>query len=325
MLLVDASLLPLLEKVRAQLTTVEHVVVMGDGPRAGGGRGCSTTKRCWPTRPSGSHWPELDEETPPRSATPRAPPAIPRECSTPTARWCCTRWPFRSPMRFGSRERDVVLSIVPMFHANAWGLPFAAGDARLQAGHAGAPSDPKDLADLIDSEARHLRRRRADHRRRAVSVPQAGEAASSRPCGRSSSAARRCPGCCSRASSATSASRWSHAWGMTELSPAGIGLPAPVRHVGVARGGDAPGSACCRAARFPLVELRVVDRGRPGGALGRRHRGRAAGAGTLGGPAVLRRGRLQRAVRRRLVPHRGRRLHRRARARSVWSTGPRTW
>ncbi len=32
----------------------------------------------------------------------------------------------------GLRERDTVLPIVPMFHANAWGLPVRGGDGRAR-------------------------------------------------------------------------------------------------------------------------------------------------------------------------------------------------
>ena len=35
---------------------------------------------------------------------------------------CCTRWARCSPTRSASARRDVVLPVVPMFHANAWGL-----------------------------------------------------------------------------------------------------------------------------------------------------------------------------------------------------------
>src|SRR5262249_20377046 len=53
---------------------------------------------------------------------------------------------------FQIRERDVLLAIVPMFHANAWGLPFAA--AMLGCGMVlpGPHLQPKDLCDLITGE-----------------------------------------------------------------------------------------------------------------------------------------------------------------------------
>ena len=52
----------------------------------------------------------------------------------------------------GLRERDTVLPIVPMFHANAWGLPYAASLAGSKLVLPGPRMDPADLASLISSE-----------------------------------------------------------------------------------------------------------------------------------------------------------------------------
>jgi fatty-acyl-CoA synthase len=53
---------------------------------------------------------------------------------------------------FGLRESDVVLPVVPMFHANAWGIPFAA--ALLGSGLVlpGKQLDPNSLCELFVSE-----------------------------------------------------------------------------------------------------------------------------------------------------------------------------
>ncbi|MGH7894080.1 MAG: AMP-binding protein, partial [Candidatus Binatia bacterium] len=53
---------------------------------------------------------------------------------------------------FGLTERDVVLSVVPMFHANAWGLPFSATMVGAAQVYPGVQPAPKDLAELIQSE-----------------------------------------------------------------------------------------------------------------------------------------------------------------------------
>ncbi len=53
---------------------------------------------------------------------------------------------------FGLSDRDVVLPVVPMFHVNAWGLPF--GCAMLGAGqvHPGPHLDPASLLQLLQDE-----------------------------------------------------------------------------------------------------------------------------------------------------------------------------
>jgi fatty-acyl-CoA synthase len=52
----------------------------------------------------------------------------------------------------GLRERDTVLPIVPMFHANAWGLPYASAMAGSKLVLPGPRMDPASLAGLIAQE-----------------------------------------------------------------------------------------------------------------------------------------------------------------------------
>jgi fatty-acyl-CoA synthase len=53
----------------------------------------------------------------------------------------------------GLTERDAVLPVVPMFHANAWGMPYAAAMAGAKQVFAGQFSaDPQVLAELIETE-----------------------------------------------------------------------------------------------------------------------------------------------------------------------------
>ncbi len=50
------------------------------------------------------------------------------------------------------RERDSVMPVVPMFHANAWGLPYAAAMAGARLVMPGPRMDPASLARLITDE-----------------------------------------------------------------------------------------------------------------------------------------------------------------------------
>ncbi len=52
----------------------------------------------------------------------------------------------------GLRERDSVMPIVPMFHANAWGLPYAAALAGSKLVLPGPRMDPADLARALTEE-----------------------------------------------------------------------------------------------------------------------------------------------------------------------------
>ena len=68
------------------------------------------------------------------SVTRPAPRAGRRASSTRTARSSCTRWSPRCPTPRVCRSRDAVLPVVPMFHANAWGLHLHRRAGRRGAG-----------------------------------------------------------------------------------------------------------------------------------------------------------------------------------------------
>ncbi|MFC6835931.1 long-chain fatty acid--CoA ligase [Halomarina ordinaria] len=53
----------------------------------------------------------------------------------------------------GVSESDVVLPVVPMFHANGWGLPYAATLVGAKQVLPGVHTDPGSVAELIDEEA----------------------------------------------------------------------------------------------------------------------------------------------------------------------------
>ena len=90
----------------------------------------------------------------------------------------------------GLRERDTVLPIVPMFHANAWGLPYAGDAGRQQARAARSADGP--------GEPRAADRRRAGHdlRRACRRSGRASPSSTPRPtCPRSSGSCAAAPLC----------------------------------------------------------------------------------------------------------------------------------
>ena len=57
-----------------------------------------------------------------------------------------------SPDAIGLRASDVTMPVVPMFHANAWGIPYAAALAGARLVFPGPRVTPADLAELIAAE-----------------------------------------------------------------------------------------------------------------------------------------------------------------------------
>ena len=56
------------------------------------------------------------------------------------------------PQGLGIEESDVVMPVVPMFHVNAWGLPFSTTAAGGKHVYPGPAPEPADLAGLIEDE-----------------------------------------------------------------------------------------------------------------------------------------------------------------------------
>jgi fatty-acyl-CoA synthase len=151
-LIVDASCWPTLEPIRDQLKTVEHVIVMRDTPGA--------------EVPPGA----LDYEALVAGASPMT--AWPAIAETDAAGMCYTSGTTGHPKgavythraiflhSFASSmadvlaisERDVILHIVPMFHANAWCVPFAAvlnGSTQI---FGGPNPQPRDIIEIVHHE-----------------------------------------------------------------------------------------------------------------------------------------------------------------------------
>jgi fatty-acyl-CoA synthase len=148
-------------------------------------------------------------------------------------------------------ERDVVLPVVPMFHANAWGLAHAGVMAGSAFAFPGPQMTPTAIADLIESERVTL----------AAGVPTIWMAALDELACRDTSALRAIlcggsavPVALSEAYRERLGQPILHAWGMTETSPLGSVARPPA---GVS--GEDEWSYRTAAGRIvPLVEARIV-------------------------------------------------------------------
>ena len=149
----DASLLPALQRIANQLKGVKQFVVMTDGPSPNGElTPLSSYEELLAGRPSVYPWPELDE----RDA------AAMCYTSGTTGKPKGVVYSHRSSVLhslgiaigggIGLQEADSILPIVPMFHANAWGLPYAATMLGAKQVFADRFLDPVSLTELIREE-----------------------------------------------------------------------------------------------------------------------------------------------------------------------------
>jgi len=97
-------------------------------------------------------WPDLDGDQPAglcyTSGTTGKPKGVEYTQSMLWSHTMASQTPQGIPME----DSDVVMPVVPMFHVNAWGMPFTATAAGAKHVYPGPSPDPADLAALIEEE-----------------------------------------------------------------------------------------------------------------------------------------------------------------------------
>jgi fatty-acyl-CoA synthase len=124
-IIVDASVAPLLAKVRDQCQTVEHVIVVGEGDTSGLGPTLDYDELIGAEEP-GYDWPGIDERQAAAMCYTSGTTGNPKGVVYSHRSTWLHSFAGMSANSVAASERDRVLVIVPMFHANAWGMPYTA-------------------------------------------------------------------------------------------------------------------------------------------------------------------------------------------------------
>ena len=121
----DASIAGLLGRVRGEIPTVRHIIVVGEGDTSSLGDTLDYEELLAAEEP-GYAWPELDERQAAAMCYTSGTTGNPKGVVYSHRSTYLHSMAITAGSSLGISERDRVLSIVPMFHANAWGTPYGA-------------------------------------------------------------------------------------------------------------------------------------------------------------------------------------------------------
>jgi len=148
--LVDKSLLPLFDQFASSVPSIRHVVVMPDSGPTPDGK--TDYEALIAPEAKEYDWPALDEGlaaqicyTSGTTGNPKGVVYSHRSSVLHALAACMTD-------SLGVSMNDTVLPVVPMFHANAWGLPHACAAVGAKIVFPGPRLDPESLLDLMAGE-----------------------------------------------------------------------------------------------------------------------------------------------------------------------------
>jgi len=256
----DVAFVPKLEQLAARCPGVRGYIVMTDAAHMP--QTTLPNALCYETLIEGEadryDWPELDEKTASGLCYTSGTTGNPKGVLYNHRAAVLMAYAASLPDTCGLSATDGILPIVPMFHVNAWGLPFAAVLVGAKLVFPGPTlSNPQILADLITMEGVTI----------SAGVPTvclpllayARESARSlAPLSRFVIGGSACPLSMMEEFRDRHGVRVLHAWGMTEMSPLGT-VNADTRASSAWAGDERIAQMLSQGRAIPGVELKITD------------------------------------------------------------------
>ena len=219
----DMSFLPIVQAVHARCTTIKQFVAMCDADKLPADSGIPNliSYEAWITKqPSKYEWPQFDENSASSMCYTSGTTGNPKAALYSHRSTTLHAYAAALPDVMSLSARDSVLPVVPMFHVNAWGIPYSAALTGCKLVFPGPAMDGKSIYELIEGEKVTY----------AAGVPTVWQMmlGHMKPAGLKFSTLKRtviggsaCPPAMIHAFQEDYGVEVLHAWGMTEMSPLG--------------------------------------------------------------------------------------------------------
>jgi acyl-CoA synthetase (AMP-forming)/AMP-acid ligase II len=231
----DLTFLPLVEKLAPRLTHVQHFVLMTDRahmPAAPSIAGLLCYDELVGAEDGAYEWPSFDEHTASSICYTSGTTGDPKGAVYSHRSTLLHAFGAALPDAMDCSARDTILPVVPMFHVNAWGVPYTAALVGAKLVMPGPQLDGKSLYELFESERVTF----------SAGVPTVwlGLLTYMKAQGLKFGSLKRtviggsaCPPAMMRTLEDDYGIEVIHAWGMTELSPLGTLAKLKARHSGL--------------------------------------------------------------------------------------------
>ena len=231
----DLSFLPLVQAVHAKCTTIKHYIALCDADKLPADSGIPDLQsyESWiGAQPASYEWPEFDENTASSMCYTSGTTGHPKAALYSHRSSTLHAYAAALPDVMGISARDAILPVVPMFHVNAWGIPYSAALTGAKLVFPGPALDGKSVYELIEAEKVTY----------AAGVPTVWQMLLThmKPEGLRFSTLRRtviggsaCPPAMIQAFNDDYGVEVLHAWGMTEMSPLGTLCTLKNKHDGL--------------------------------------------------------------------------------------------
>ncbi|MBA4195866.1 MAG: long-chain fatty acid--CoA ligase [Comamonadaceae bacterium] len=256
----DMSFLPLVQTVHAKCPGVRHWVALCDSdklPTDSGIPGLVSYEAWIGGQSATCVWPDLDENSASSMCYTSGTTGNPKAALYSHRSTLLHAYGAALPDALGCSARDSILPVVPMFHVNAWGLPYSAAAVGCKLVFPGPALDGKSVYELIESEKVSM----------AAGVPTVWQMllGHMQQNGLKFSTLKRtviggsaCPPAMINAFNQTYGVEVLHAWGMTEMSP--LGTVCTLKNAQLALSADEQLKVRLKQGRAVYgVDMKIVD------------------------------------------------------------------